>query len=211
MPECDWLVIAWKAFSGSPVISTIICNTGTILDTFYPKVFLQRTVGSQCNHLLCPSLQRQEAQVAQLVKARRKHRSTKRWWIGGWMCRLCLYAACQCGWRCDCSQLFQTEAIVLLQSVRMGEELSLTGSFAQKGRQLERLCSGIEVCEKEGTVCVTVWSWLYAFLCVFVWVYGGSACAAGRLEFLFLVFWASVQFSICMCVCLLVVLPLHVK
>lgn len=41
----------------------------------------------------------------------------------------------------------KTETIVLPQSVRMGEELSLTGSFAQKkGRQLERLCSGIEVC-----------------------------------------------------------------
>lgn len=94
-------------------------------------------------------------------------------WAGlWWLWWLCLYAACQRGCWCDCSQFLQTEAIVLPQSVRMGEELSLTGSFAQKGRQLERLCKcDWSVCEKEGrecTVCVTVWLLLYAFLCVSV-------------------------------------------
>lgn len=49
------------------------------------------------------------------------------------------------------ASFLQTEAIVpLLQSVRLGEELGLTGSFAQKkGRQLERLCSRIEVCVRK--------------------------------------------------------------
>ena len=49
----------------------------------------------------------------------------------------------------NAASISETEAIVLLQSVRLGEELSLTGSSAQKRKQLERLCSRIEVSMRE--------------------------------------------------------------
>lgn len=39
------------------------------------------------------------------------------------------------------------------QRVRIGEELSLTGGFAQKGRELKKLCSGIEVCVRKIAQC----------------------------------------------------------
>lgn len=93
---------------------------------------------------------------------------------------------------------------MLLLSVRLGEKLSPTGSFAHKGRQIERLCSGIEVC-----VCVRK-RVRRAYCAQFVSLCNcGCACFCGYVlslrglsdrgytESLILVFWA---FSPCLLV-----------
>lgn len=108
---------------------------------------------------------------------------------------------------------------MLVLSVRLGEKLSPTGSFAHKGRQIERLCTGIEVCVRKRVrraYCaqfVSLCSCGCACFCGYVVSIWGSACAAGAVGFerwrmdeecLFLGLCA---FNLC----LLVVVFLHVK